>query len=573
MTRETKLGLGVTTSFLSLVAVVAYSSWKKTEAPLPGPDAPQPVAVAHVQPAAKNEPKAEAPVAPAVFNDGRGSPGSAEPSRLPALEPGAGAVPGGAVSVPVPPPGNEGIKAEGAVSPLNPAMTGQAPVGHAPTPKQSAIDIPPPGDVVVPSPAVTHPRVPASPPDSATPLPPLGEMTAKGPGAGDPKLEPGAASALPGAPLPISGNPPPGYPAPPQGMPLPANATPDASFPNPLPANPGAPPSSINPLGNNPTPPSASPASPGANPNPLPPSNPNALAPGGSPVSPPEPKQVGKGEWPGAQANAAQPKAPLGAGPVSEIGTQSNITSPPIAVPAGAPVPASAQAKPQVESFNERRYICQPTDTDFAVVSKQNYNSDKYGQALMLYNRDHPIGKAAVQQGLRLQPGAEVYVPPLYVLESRYGNAIPNLTPLSQNGQKSPDPSAPPKAMVPIVQGPPTGLTPALSTPGLTATAPVAPPAVTINNPQPLPAQPAVPNGSTNVAPGSMQNANPASAGPYKLYAVPAGGQQFYEIARDTLGDGRRWSEIYQLNQQYDPQLLVPAGTQLKLPPEAYVRQ
>jgi nucleoid-associated protein YgaU len=54
---------------------------------------------------------------------------------------------------------------------------------------------------------------------------------------------------------------------------------------------------------------------------------------------------------------------------------------------------------------------------------------------------------------------------------------------------------------------------------------------------------------------------------------VPPGGQQFYEIARETLGSGARWSEIYQLNQQLDPRQMVPEGTQLKLPADAHMGQ
>jgi hypothetical protein len=552
MTRETKLGLGVATSFLSLVAVVAYNSWNKTDDPPPAPEAPPPGAVAQLEPGAKNEIKSATPVKPAAFNDGRSGPASQEPPPYPVLESTPGPTPSGGVSLPAPPPSFEAIKPDVAVSPINPTNTGQAPPVHPLPTNQGTIEIPPPVDLAVPSPVVQQPKAPPSPPDPVGPRPPSGEMTAKGPAASDAKLDPGAASSNPGVPLP-------GYPAvpPSNGMPLPANPIPTSSNPIPTPVNPVVAPPGPNPMTGNPTPVTGNPtpvppgpapmagnptpvppgpALAGANPNPLPPTNPNPL--------PPEPKQIGQG-----------------------------VTSPPIAIPAGPTAAAAAQVKPQVESFNERRYICQPTDTDFAAVSKQNYNSEKYGQALMLYNRDHPVGRAAVQQGLQLQPGAEVYVPPLYVLESKYGNAIPNLTPLPQNGQRSPDVSAPPKAMVPVVQGPPTASPMA---PGSAAPAPsvVPPPAGGLNTPQPPPAQPAVPNGPTNVPPtGPVQNLNTANAGQYKLYAVPAGGQQFYEIARDTLGDGNRWSEIYQLNQQYDPQLMVPAGTQLKLPPEAYVRQ
>jgi len=42
MTRETKLGLAVGTSFLSLVAVVAFHAWNKNDDPSPPPEVPPP---------------------------------------------------------------------------------------------------------------------------------------------------------------------------------------------------------------------------------------------------------------------------------------------------------------------------------------------------------------------------------------------------------------------------------------------------------------------------------------------------------------------------------------------------
>ena len=38
------------------------------------------------------------------------------------------------------------------------------------------------------------------------------------------------------------------------------------------------------------------------------------------------------------------------------------------------------------------------------------------------------------------------------------------------------------------------------------------------------------------------------------------------EIARKTLGDSRRWPEIYRLNGTIDPSYPVPGGTDLRLP-------
>jgi hypothetical protein len=44
-----------------------------------------------------------------------------------------------------------------------------------------------------------------------------------------------------------------------------------------------------------------------------------------------------------------------------------------------------------------------------------------------------------------------------------------------------------------------------------------------------------------------------------------------FEIARQTLGDGHRWSEIYRLNPEIRPELAIPGGTQLRLPADARV--
>ncbi len=49
---------------------------------------------------------------------------------------------------------------------------------------------------------------------------------------------------------------------------------------------------------------------------------------------------------------------------------------------------------------------------------------------------------------------------------------------------------------------------------------------------------------------------------------VPMGGMSMQAVARLTLGNEQRWSEIYDLNPQLNPSK-VPAGTDLKLPADA----
>jgi hypothetical protein len=256
------------------------------------------------------------------------------------------------------------------------------------------------------------------------------------------------------------------------------------------------------------------------------------------------------------------------------IGTHSNVdvSKPvnPLTTGSGSSAPApvaspTVPTKPQVESYNEIRYVAQPTDTDFASISKRLYNSDKYAQALLEYNRDHPIGKVAAQKGLQLQAGAEVYAPPLAVLESRYASAIQNLRPLPIDTPKpaASEPASPPKT-VPVTAGPTTG----------SVVPPPTPAPVTNSQTQPVqpPSQPAIPGVQAKPAPTfPPAGPNSSSSGQYKTYTVPPGGQQFYQIARDTLGSGTRWPEIYHLNQQHDPLQPLPEGTQLKLPAEAHV--
>jgi nucleoid-associated protein YgaU len=55
------------------------------------------------------------------------------------------------------------------------------------------------------------------------------------------------------------------------------------------------------------------------------------------------------------------------------------------------------------------------------------------------------------------------------------------------------------------------------------------------------------------------------------LYRVHEGGETMYEIARRTLGNGARWTEISRLNPRFDPKEVIPAGSTLQLPKDAHV--
>jgi LysM repeat protein len=88
---------------------------------------------------------------------------------------------------------------------------------------------------------------------------------------------------------------------------------------------------------------------------------------------------------------------------------------------------------------------------------------------------------------------------------------------------------------------------------------------------------PAEPGGGVPAAgPGSSAPAawNPsgtpaARSGGHVLFRVPQGGMSMRAVARWTLGNEQRWTEIYDLNPQAKPDEKLPAGTELKLPADA----
>jgi nucleoid-associated protein YgaU len=143
--------------------------------------------------------------------------------------------------------------------------------------------------------------------------------------------------------------------------------------------------------------------------------------------------------------------------------------------------------------------------------------------ALRLYNLDNPTSPD--RSGLDgPRAGQLVRIPPMRVLIARYPNAVaPELQPT--------------QAVVPVNA---TSVTTA-------ATASVAPPRVPAAQ-SPIPAGPA-----------------------YQLYQVRDGGEMLTEIARRTLGSGMLADRIALLNRTINPNARIPAGTILRLPPEARV--
>jgi hypothetical protein len=55
-----------------------------------------------------------------------------------------------------------------------------------------------------------------------------------------------------------------------------------------------------------------------------------------------------------------------------------------------------------------------------------------------------------------------------------------------------------------------------------------------------------------------------------RTYRVGVNPEMLLDIARRTLGDENRWVEIYRLNPRIDPKDPVPAGSELRMPPDAH---
>jgi hypothetical protein len=224
----------------------------------------------------------------------------------------------------------------------------------------------------------------------------------------------------------------------------------------------------------------------------------DVAAAGSAPVSARETQSNGAGAF----GTTTHPLPPLGTPAAGAV-------TPPItaALPAGA---GRAAIAPQVESYDEETYRLRPGDT-LQDVSQRFYHTDRYAQALLRFNRDHPLADA----GLRadpptLQPNQAIYLPPTDILEKRYAGLIPGMTTAPSARQES---------------------------------------------------------RSSPAATGVTQ----ASAIALKTvpYRVKAGGEMMYDIAARSLGKGERWTEVRNLNGGFDPSLPVPAGTLLQLPADA----
>jgi hypothetical protein len=423
MTRETKLGLVVAGSFLTLVGGVVVARLKHVE--MPG-DQSEAVAKAEGEPAgpapaekektpvanATDSPKETPPQEPIKHKQEVSSEALAHAGdkKLPPAPPTDTAPP---TFPPADPPS--------AVAKANPTPpVNQDPPSPAPMTTPSPAASPPPAEPVNSTPI----EKPSAPPAPSTPTPepvaptviatPPQEPKAdpKEPKA-DPKLDPPAA-----APQPVIT--PPTPPVEPSKPPEPPKAEPTIQKqpdPAPVPATvtplpePPAPP----PLNKQEAPPTPTVIKQPANETPAaPPLNQgvtNAAAPSVTKV--PEPAVLPSG------ATLDAPRVPTAApAPRDQFAAATAVR--PVAPP-----------QPTKDSYLEEQHRWKPGD-NFANVSSQYYMSPKYADALLKYNQDYPLATREMRQNPpALAPGQVIWIPPARILERDYPTQLGGLQPIA----------------------------------------------------------------------------------------------------------------------------------------------
>jgi hypothetical protein len=175
--------------------------------------------------------------------------------------------------------------------------------------------------------------------------------------------------------------------------------------------------------------------------------------------------------------------------------------------------------EPKVISFSEEIYSGSPGD-NFSTISKQKYGTDKYAQALLLFNRNHLLaGDELSGDASELKPQQKIYLPPADVLENRYPASIKEPSPAAGKDSRTPPPSPPSGAGETRTEGTPAAVAP---------------------SPGPSPAT--------------------------RSYRVQGNGETMRQIAGHLLRNPDRWNEIYELNPGWRPEFLVPGGTVLNVP-------
>jgi hypothetical protein len=180
--------------------------------------------------------------------------------------------------------------------------------------------------------------------------------------------------------------------------------------------------------------------------------------------------------------------------------------------------------QPRVKQYTVQTIITLPQDRSFEDLSRRLYNDPHYAQALLQFNRNMPNAPPNLQQDPPvLQPGTSIMVPPQEILEKTYKEAV-----RMADGRKA---------------------------------------AISMGQPLPLSGGPGDPKVLAGPPPGTRL---PPSAGlnadNTRNYTVRPGGEHILELARNFLGSGQRWPEIYRLNPNIRPEVPIPAGTVIRLP-------
>src|SRR5262249_10028780 len=240
----------------------------------------------------------------------------------------------------------------------------------------------------------------------------------------------------------------------------PSNTT--APPPNPLDSKantntPAPPPNPLDPKANtNTAPPPPSPLDPKANTNTAAPP-PNPLDPkANTNTAPPPPTSINFSDPKSPPAPNPLTPSPLGPGPASPGNPPANsATNPgahnPVVIPpttGNVPTPSpttSAPGAPIVRDWAVKTFTCTGNETSFADVSRVLYGDEKYGKALLLYNRSYPLAGDHVRQDPpRLQSNAKVVYPPVEVLQANFPGAINDAVPRMAAGTPAPAPGPAP---------------------------------------------------------------------------------------------------------------------------------
>jgi nucleoid-associated protein YgaU len=167
---------------------------------------------------------------------------------------------------------------------------------------------------------------------------------------------------------------------------------------------------------------------------------------------------------------------------------------------------------PRVVAYDARMYVTLEGDT-FDKIADTMYRSPAYGAALARYNR------SASGPTDFLSPGSRVRIPPIGILD---GSGANGAEASREAFQRVPPPSA------------------------------LAEPAPKVSATNPFDA--ALIGGSSSA---------PTGPGEYRTQEV----ETLWSVAKKTLGDGRRWREIYNLNRdRLTNEINVPVGLVLKIP-------